>query len=245
MAAFGLPTFQLVTWALKDLSALTPGTGAVYLRLAANSVTLSVLAAAFAVLVALLMTSLSRLGGRLSRQAARLVTTGYAIPGAVIAVGIIGPMAAFDHFINWLAGAWWGVTPGLILTGSLVGLVYGYVVRFMAVSYSSIDASMEKIPPNTILAARSLGAGPLRLTFAVKLPLILPGMVAGAILVFVDVMKELPITVMLRPLGYDTLAVWVWQMAAESLWTGTALPALAIVVAGLLPIKFLLDAGRG
>lgn len=245
LAAFGLPTFQLVAWALKDLSALTPGTGAVYLRLAANSVTLSVLAAAFAVLVALLMTSLSRLGGRLSRQAARLVTTGYAIPGAVIAVGIIGPMAAFDHLINWLAGAWWGVTPGLILTGSLVGLVYGYVVRFMAVSYSSIDASMEKIPPNTILAARSLGAGPLRLTFAVKLPLILPGMVAGAILVFVDVMKELPITVMLRPLGYDTLAVWVWQMAAESLWTGTALPALAIVVAGLLPIKFLLDAGRG
>jgi len=241
VAAFGLPAFQLLMWALKDLSAITPGTLAVYLRLAANSVTLSLSAAACAVLVALLMTSLSRLGGKLSRQAARLVTTGYAVPGAVIAVGILGPLSALDGAINRLAGDWWGITPGLILTGSLVGLVYGYVVRFMAVSYSSIDASMEKIPPNTVLAARSLGAGPFRLTFAVKLPLILPGIVAGSILVFVDVMKELPITMMLRPLGYDTLAIWVWQMAAESLWTGTALPALAIVITGLLPIKLLLE----
>lgn len=243
-AAFGLPALQLVVWAAKDLSVISPATLAVYGRLAANSVTLAMLAAGAAVLMALLMTSLSRLGGRLSRAVGRLVTTGYAMPGAVIAVGIVGPLAAVDRIANQLSAAWWGTAPGLLLTGSLVGLIYAYVVRFMAVSYSSVDSSMEKIAPNTVLAARALGAGPWRLTFSIKLPLIWPGIIAGAVLVFVDVMKELPITLMLRPLGYDTLAVWVWQMAAESLWTGTALPALAIVVAGLLPVKLLLDAGR-
>jgi len=125
-----------------------------------------------------------------------------------------------------------------------MGLIYAYTVRFMAIAYSSVDSSMSKISPNIVLAARALGASPYRLIFKIKLPLILPGILAGAILVFVDVMKELPITMMLRPLGYDTLAIWVWQMSAESLWTDTALPALAIVLVGLVPIRLLLSAEK-
>jgi iron(III) transport system permease protein len=240
-AAFGLPLTQLLLWGSQELSRLTPGTLVVYVRLAANSLSLAGIAAAVAVAVALLVASLTRLkSGALSRLLTRVVTTGYALPGAVIAVGILLPLSALDRSINAVAVAWWGVAPGLIFTGSIVGLIYAYTVRFMAVAYNSVDSSLEKIPPNTVLAARILGASPLRLITQVQLPLILPGLMAGAILVFVDVMKELPITLMLRPLGYDTLAIWVWQMAAESLWASTALPALVIVLAGLIPIKLLL-----
>lgn len=242
-AAFGLPVGQLLAWAGREIANITPATMAAYVRLAMNSLLLATLAAILVVFIALVVASLSRLRGRKSLQnLARLVTIGYAIPGAVIAVGILLPLSFLDRSINALTSAWWGFTPGLLLTGSLVGLMYAYVVRFMAIAYSSIDASLEKITPNTVLAARALGADAKRVMFAVQLPLITPGVVAGAVLVFVDVMKELPITVMLRPMGYDTLAVWVWQMAAESLWTSTALPALIIVLVGLVPIKFLLDA---
>ena len=245
LAAFGLPLAQLIYWATKEISTISAGALAVYMRLAANSITLSALAVASAVLLALLMAGLSRLKeSKFSRYITRLVTTGYSIPGAVIAVGILIPLSALDRSINHLAGSWWGINPGLIFTGSLAGLIYAYTVRFMAVAYNSVESSMDKISPNTILAARALGAGPFRLICKIKLPLILPGVMAGAILVFVDVMKELPITVILRPLGYDTLAIWVWQMAAESLWTATALPALFIVLAGLLPVMLLLNVGQ-
>jgi len=244
-AAFGLPLTQLLVWGARELGQLTPGTVAVYVRLAANSLSLAGIAATVAVAVALVMASLTRQkSGALSRFLARVVTTGYALPGAVIAVGILLPLSALDRGINSITLAWWGISPGLIFTGSIFGLVYAYTVRFMAVAYNSVDSSLEKIPPNTTLAARVLGAGTLRLITEVQLPLIMPGILAGAILVFVDVMKELPITVMLRPLGYDTLAVWVWQMAAESLWTSVALPALAIVLAGLIPIKLLLSQSK-
>jgi len=244
IAAFGLPLAQLIHWATRELAVLTPGTFAVYARLAANSLTLSAAAALLTVALALLMISLSRLkGSRVSGYATRLVTIGYSIPGAVIAVGILILLAAIDRAANTLAVSWLNVTPGLILTGSLVGLIYAYGVRFMAVAYSGVESSMDKISPNTVLAGRALGARPLRLTLKIKLPLMLPGIIAAAILVFVDVMKELPITVVLRPMGYDTLAVWVWQMSSESLWTATALPALAIVLAGLLPIRLLLRIG--
>ncbi|MBT9152816.1 MAG: Sulfate transport system permease protein CysW [Firmicutes bacterium] len=242
-AAFGLPLLQLLVWAVRELAILTPAVMATYWRLAVNSLTLASLAGGLVVLLALIVASLSRLSGRKTLQnLSRLVTIGYAIPGAVIAVGILLPLAFLDHSLNIMTSELWGFAPGLLFTGSLVGLMYAYIVRFMAIAYSSVDASMEKITPNTVLAARALGANARRVLFDVQLPLIMPGVLAGAVLVFVDVMKELPITVMMRPMGYDTLAVWVWQMAAESLWTSTALPALIIVLVGLVPIKILLEA---
>ena len=245
MAAFGIPILQLLYWATKGIAEITSSAMAVYGRLAMNSLILSVMAAVFAVFLALLMASISRFkGGRLLSYITRTVTMGYAMPGAVIAVGILLALSAADRAINYMTHSLWGITPGLILTGSLMGLIYAYTVRFMAIAYSSVDSSMSKISPNIVLAARALGASPYRLIFKIKLPLILPGILAGAILVFVDVMKELPITMMLRPLGYDTLAIWVWQMSAESLWTDTALPALAIVLVGLVPIRLLLSAEK-
>ncbi|MCL4464406.1 MAG: iron ABC transporter permease [Firmicutes bacterium] len=242
--AFLLPVTQLASWTWSELPRLPEGTLSVYAQLIRNTLILSLTAAFFVTIAALVLASSIRLNGSsVGFVLAKLATSGYAIPGAVIAVGIIVPLSAFDHALNNFLEAWLGITPGLLLTGSIVGLIYAYVVRFMAVSFNSVDSSLEKITPNITAAAQILGAKPWRIAWKIHLPLVAPGMLAGAILVFVDVMKELPITVMLRPFGYDTLAVWVWQMAAESIWAGASLPALAIVLVGLLPVVFLTRVG--
>ena len=239
-AAFFLPVAQLLSWTLRELPRLPVGTMAVYAQLTRNTLLLSLAAAVVVTSVALLLASSIRLSGsKAGFFLAKLATSGYAMPGAVIAVGIIVPLSAFDHALNNVLEAWTGTSVGLLLTGTIFGLVYAYVVRFMAVSFNSVDSSLEKITPNITAAAKVLGAEPWRLVWRIHLPLVAPGLLAGATLVFVDVMKELPITVMLRPFGYDTLAVWVWQMAAESVWAGASLPALIIVVAGLVPVILL------
>jgi len=239
--AFFLPVTQLALWGISEVAIQPPGVLTMYARLAGNSLILSGLAAGVAIVLAMILAYGVRIGGgRLAHFTARLATMGYAIPGVVIAVGVLMPLSVFDHAVNDLVESWWGVTPGLLLTGSVVGLIYAYVVRFMAVAYNSVESSLDKVTPNITMVARTLGATSRSLLWRIHLPLIAPGLLAGAILVFVDVMKELPITMMLRPFGYDTLAIWVWQMAAESLWAGAALPALAIVAVGILPVILLM-----
>ncbi len=236
--AFILPAFQLVLWTLQEMSKGTQEVlGPIYLRYVRNTWVLSGVGAVISVGAAVLLAHGVRLSrSSLTRLAARGATLGYAVPGAVIGLGVLLPLAWLDHTLNALAQRWWGVLPGLIFTGSIAGLVYAYVVRFMAVAYSSVEASLEKISPNVEAAARTLGATPARVLFRISLPLIRTGMLTGATLVFVDIMKELPITLLLRPFGYETLALWVWQDVSESLWEKAALPALTIVVAGLLPV---------
>ncbi len=239
-AALVLPLTQLVAWAAVELGRMSPSSARVYLELTLNSLFLAALAAAVAVLMALVLSSGVRMAGdRLSRVVATLATTGYAIPGPVLAVGILLTLTPIDHALNDFLERWAGFTVGLVLTGSVVGLVYGYVARFLAVAYQSTDAALEKVKPNLTMAARTLGAGSWRILGRVHLPLAVPGILVAATLVFVDVMKELPVTLMLRPFGYETLATWVWQMSAESIWTGAAVPALVIVLAGLLPVAVL------
>ncbi len=239
-AAFGIPMLQLVYWVVGELKYMPEGSAGVYLVLILNSLLLAVLASIFALMIALILASGVRLsGGKKAKVLGRVATIGYAIPGAVIAVGIIMTVTIFDRTISNLLAKLWDTSSGLIITGSLAGLVYGYVVRFMAVAYNSVDAGLDKITPNITMAARLLRAGQWRIMWRIHLPLVAPAIYTGAALVFVDVMKELPITIMLRPFGYDTLAVWVWQMAAESMWAGAALPAITIVLTGLLPVIFL------
>ncbi|HSV30997.1 MAG TPA: iron ABC transporter permease [Atribacteraceae bacterium] len=239
-AAFLLPVGQLLSWTLRELPKLPAGTMTVYAQLTRNTLLLSLMAAFLVTIVAMLLASSIRLNGsKVGFALTKLATSGYAMPGAMIAIGIIVPLSSFDHALNDVIEAWTGRSIGLLLTGSIMGLLYAYVVRFMAISFNSVDTSLEKITPNIAAAARVLGAKPWRLAWRIHWPLVAPGMLAGATLVFVDVMKELPITVMLRPFGYDTLAVWVWQMAAESAWAGASLPALVIVLAGLVPVALL------
>jgi iron(III) transport system permease protein len=161
---------------------------------------------------------------------------GYALPGAVIAVGVLIPVALADHGLAALGEAVLGRPAGLVLTGSAATLLFAYVVRFLAVGLQTVDAGLGRIAPSLDDAARSLGVGAAGVVGRVHLPLLRGTLLTASILVFVETMKEMPATLLLRPFGLDTLAVTVWERTAESLWVEAAVPALAIVAAGLLPV---------
>jgi iron(III) transport system permease protein len=205
------------------------------------------IAAAAAVLTlaaVLLLAYLQRLqgGGRsgaLLRGAVRIMSLGYAVPGVVIAVGVLVPLAAFDNRLDAWLRATLGVSSGLLLTGTIVALLYAYLVRYFAVAQQPVDAGLARITPAMDASARSLGAGPLEVFRRVHLPLLSPSLLAAALLVFVDVMKELPATLVLRPFNFDTLAVIAYQMAADERLGEAALPSLTIVLMGLVPVILL------
>jgi iron(III) transport system permease protein len=164
----------------------------------------------------------SRFGG----LAARLGTLGYAVPGTVVAVAVYTPLAWLDRRLADGGRDLLGIDPGLLFTGTVLGLVLAYLVRFQALAVFSIDARMRRVDPSLDDAARSLGADANRVLADVHLPLLWPGIVTAALLVFVEVMKELPATALLRPLGGDTLAVAVWEATRDSRFDTAALPAL-------------------
>jgi iron(III) transport system permease protein len=171
----------------------------------------------------------------------QLATTGYALPGPVIAIGVLLVLAWVDRALNSV-----GIqVPGLLVTGSLAGVVYAYVVRFMALGVNGIDASLQKVPEELTLSARSLGASPARVMRQIHFPLTKTGVAVALLLVGIDALKELPMVLLLRPFGFDTLPVWVWQLAAESRWESAALPSLTIIAASLVPVALLTRSLRG
>jgi iron(III) transport system permease protein len=231
--AFVLPVSQLLIWAPEALGAGRLDLG----RLLTNTVLLAGLAALATCLLAVTLAYAGRLHpSAIVRTVAQFVSMGYALPGAVIAVGVLTPIALLDHAVVGLLERALGRPLGLALTGSAAALLFAYVVRFVAVSYQTLDASLGKIPASFDDAARSLGVGALGTLRRVHLPLVRGGLLTALILVFVDTMKEMPATLLLRPFGFDTLAVGVWQHTSESLWADAAVPALVIVAAGLLPV---------
>ncbi|SDM21520.1 iron(III) transport system permease protein [Modicisalibacter muralis] len=204
---------------------------------AINSLTLSTLAALLTLLLGVLLAYAKRLDRTHSvQQALKLSSLGYAMPGAVIGLGVLIPLAAFDNALDAFMRDTFGVSTGLLLTGSATAIVIAYVVRFLAVSAGAIESSLDKITPSMDMAARSLGESSLRTLWRVHLPLIRPGLLTAALVVFVDAMKELPATLLLRPFDFDTLATNVYQYASGELLEMAALPALVIVVAGVLPV---------
>jgi iron(III) transport system permease protein len=232
--AFVLPVAQLLVW-MRDVT--VRWRVEVFATLLGHTLAVAALAAVAAALLALVLVYAARLHPSAPvRASARAASMGYALPGAVIAVGVLIPLAWLDRALSEAAAALFGVSLGLVLTSSVVGLLFAYVVRFLSVSYQTLDASLAKIPQSLDDAARSLGAsvgGTLR---RIHLPLMRGGVLTAMILVFVETMKEMPATLLLRPLGLNTLAVAVWERTSESLWADAAAPALSIVVAGLLPV---------
>lgn len=211
-----------------------------YLELVANSLTLAAVTALLAVLLASLMAYGRRLQGTPLVQAAnRLAATGYAIPGTIIAVGVLVPFAAFDNALDAWLRARFGVSSGLLLTGSIAALVFAYLVRFLAVSLNTVEAGLGKIRPSMDDAARALGTRPLAMLARVHAPLMGPTLLTAALLVFVDVMKELPATLVMRPFNFDTLAVQAHNFAADERLTEAATPALTIVLVGIPPLILL------
>jgi len=232
--AFVLPVAQLIVWA-RDVSGHLAASA--FATLLGNTLALAGAAAVFSAVLALVLAYAARLSPSAPvRASARAASMGYALPGAVIAVGVLTPLAWLDHAVGRAAAWTVGHSVGLVLTGSTVGLLFAYVARFLSVSFQTLEASLTKIPASLDDAARSLGVsvgGTLR---RIHLPLMRGGVLTAVILVFVETMKEMPATLLLRPLGLNTLAVAVWERTSESLWADAAAPALAIVAAGLVPV---------
>ncbi len=208
--------------------------------LVGNSFMLAGIAAAAGVLLATAMAYAARLSrGRLASAVAwanRAAALGYAIPGAVIAIGVLVPLGRLD---NWIAGgieAAFGMKPGLLLTGTIVALVYAYLVRFLAVALQTVEAGLAKVTPRMDDAARSLGATPGGTLVRVHAPLLASSLASAALLLFVDVMKELPATFALRPFNFDTLAIEAYNLAKDERLAEAAVPSLVIVAIGLVPV---------
>lgn len=172
--------------------------------------------------------------GGLGRACARFASLGYALPGTVLAIGLLTPFVLIDRFLAATIG-----TTGLVLMGSVTALVIAYAIRFLAISVGGLEAGLSRIPPSLEQASRSLGESAATTLWRVHLPLLRPALAAAALLVFVDAMKELPATLLLRPMNFDTLATWLYAEAARGTYEEGAVAALIIVVAGLLPVVLL------
>ena len=209
-------------------------------QLAGNSLFLATVSAAIAVLLATIMAYGVRLNPNFGmRLSVRVASMGYAIPGSVIAVGILIPMGQFDNWLDrWMSNTF-GISTGLLLSGTVVALILAYLVRFLAVSFNTIESSLAKIKPTLDDAARSLGRRPSNTLVEVHAPLMLGSLLTAGMLVFVDVMKELPATMVIRPFDFDTLAVRVHRYAADERLVEAAGPALAIILVGILPVILL------
>jgi iron(III) transport system permease protein len=164
---------------------------------------------------------------------------GYAIPGTIIAVGVLIPLGAFDNWLDGLMRNWFGISTGLVLSGSVVALLYAYTVRFLAVANSAIETGFKRIPVHIDDVARTLGRTRRGVIAMVHLPLLRRSVLMSAAIVFVDVLKELPATLIVRPFNFDTLAVRVYQLASDERLSEAATGSLVIVAIGLVPIFLL------
>jgi len=237
LLAFIVPVVQLLHWAWGTARA---DFDLRYLRFFFNTVSLGAAAAVVTTFCALLLAYTYRLKpDRWVASAVRFATLGYALPGSVLAVGIMVSFVWLDQRLTQWLQSLFGIAAGPLLTGSLLALLLAYGVRFMAVAHGPIDSSFERIKPSLWQAARSLGASNREILWRVSIPLLRTGLLSASLLVFIEVMKEMPATLLLRPFGWDTLATRIFEMTSEGQWERAALPALTLVLAGLIPVVML------
>ncbi|MBN9570925.1 MAG: iron ABC transporter permease, partial [Alphaproteobacteria bacterium] len=209
------------------------------------TVAISALATAIVVVLGVVVAYAARAeDGRLGRGLLRTASLGYALPGTVVAIGLLAPLAGLDNLVDGVMRANFGIATGLLLSGTVAALAYAYMVRFMAVSAGGIDAGFQKVPRRLDYSARTLGETVTGVFTRVHLPLIRPALGAAAILVFVDCMKELPATLLLRPLNFETLATHLYGEAARGTYEDGAIAALLIVLVGLVPVIVLARISR-
>lgn len=240
---FFVPVYQLGDWAFF---VSTSSFDSDFFSLAWHSFSLAAISALVVVLLALFFAYGKRLNpGKLMFAQVQAVSMGYAIPGTVIAVGILLPLSWADHSINYVTDTFFAFTPGLILSGTAFALVLAYCVRFMSVALQNIETGLSRITPNMDEAARSLGSDKNQVLRAVHVPILKGSILSAVLLVFVDVLKELPATLILRPFNFDTLAVSAYQFASDERLVDAAAPALAIVLTGIIPVILLTRALDG
>lgn len=245
---FVLPGAVLLKWALFDAA----WGGASFIALVWNSLYLAALAALIAVVCALVLGYARRnRNTRLVRASVGVSGLGYAIPGAIVAIGVIAPLAWIDHRLIDLAKTVTGERIGLVLSGSIAALLFAYTVRFLAVSLGAVRNGLDKIGPSLDHAARSLGRRPIEVLTEIHVPLMRSTVLTALLIVFVDVMKELPATLILRPFDFNTLAVRAYELASDERLADAAAPSIVIVLVGVLPVILLSraisrgHAGRG
>lgn len=234
LAGFLVPLVQLLSWSFQSWSYTDRST---FTELIFNSLRLAGIAAVIALAVGLLISYIKRLKPTLLvRGVFRILGLGYAIPGTVIAVGVLIPFAFLDNTLDaWLRERF-DVSSGLLLSGTLVAVLFAYVVRFLPVAMNTVDAGLAKIRPSMDDVGRSMGMGASQILRRVHVPLLRGSLLTAALLVFVDVLKELPATLILRPFNFNTLAIRTYELANQERLAEAALPALMIVLAGIIPV---------
>jgi iron(III) transport system permease protein len=253
LAAFGLgflpiligfvgPALYLVVEAVKRME--FAGFSPALVRATVNTVSVSAIATLVILVAGFAVAYAARIRpGRSMAIAARIATLGYAVPGTVLAIGILMPVALFDRSLDSLMRNWFGFPVGLLILGSGTALVYAYAARFLAISAGGIEAGLSRIPASYDHAARTLGHSSTGTLMRIHLPLSRPAITAAGLLVFVDCMKELPATLLLRPLNFETLSTLLYGEAARGTYEDAALAALIIVAIGILPVLLLTRMG--
>jgi len=231
--AFILPLFTLIYYAFHYIE---QSLNESLWKYSLNSFWLAIIVALLALLIALIVNFYQRLSpGILAKMTIRLSSLGYAVPGTVVAIAVLIPFTSLDLWINRVLIEYSFSRVGLLFSGSLFILVMAYLVRFSAIAVGSIDSSLNQVSPSLDYASRSLGVSPAKTIYRVNLPLIRKGMLTALILVFIESMKELPTALLLRPFNFETLATYVYQFVSDEMIELAALPALLIVLMGLLP----------
>jgi iron(III) transport system permease protein len=234
---FAIPAVMLVANAVGHLDEAAQGG---FWRAAVSSFALATVAAVATTALGVMLCYARRVASNgFTRPATRIAGLGYALPGTVLALGLVIPLAALDNRVDAVVRAVLGVSTGLLLSGTIAVLVFAYVIRFLAIALGTVDAGLDRISPNLDAAARTLGETALSALGRVHMPLLLPALGTSALLVFVDVMKELPATLLLRPFNFDSLAIHVYTLASLERVEAASVGALTIVLVGLIPVLLL------
>lgn len=234
---FILPFMQLLQWSIETYADMVDSD---FFGLIWNSLSLAASAAVLALLLALLLAYGQRLKNtRIIQVAVRIASMGYAIPATVIAIGIMLPLAWVDNALDGWLRAQFDVSSGLLLSGTLFALMFAYMVRFLAVSVGTVEAALGKIKHSMDDAARSLGLKPRQVLLQIHMPLMRRSLLTAILLVFVDVLKELPATLILRPFNFNTLAVRAYELASDERLADASTAALCIVIVGIIPVILL------
>lgn len=234
---FIIPIWQLMIWAIQTYTQLFEASFWVLVK---NTFTLATLTSILALGLALLLAYTHRIANNSKTMFAKQIAAlGYAVPGVVIAVGILVPLARFDNFIDGWFRTNFDVSTGLLISGTTVALVIAYLVRFMAVSLKAVESGLSGVKLSMDQVSRSLGHSPLKILRSVHIPIIRGSLLTAILIVFVDVMKELPATLILRPFNFNTLAVRAYELASDERLADAALASLMIVLVGLIPVILL------
>lgn len=239
---FGIPVYVLGKYAVANLNeAYSPALVEGFF----TSIAFGIIAAIIAVIIALFLTYSLRITNLpILKNAVRLASLGYAVPGTLIALGVFLPLANFDNQLDSLLRSTLGISSGLLLTGSGAALIFAYVVRFMAMAEGSITNGFNKLSPNIDMAGRSLGRTRSQVLKSILLPIMRPAIMGAGLLVFIEVIKELSATIMLRPFGVNTLSTYVYDYASQARVEDAAIGCLVIITAGVVPVVLLLKLGE-